>query len=112
MIDNRGLLELFQKVDVLADEISLLRGEIEEQTNGLSEIKKRQRELYLDIDRRMRDLENRASAQASVEPVEIPSLDTLPVPAPPDTTNTAGSNSGAMPVLPATSGPTTGPKPT
>ena len=26
MIDNRGLLELFQKVDVLADEISLLRG--------------------------------------------------------------------------------------
>ena len=110
MIDNRGLLDLFQKVDVLADEISLLRGEIEEQTNGLSEIKKRQRELYLDIDRRMRDLENRASAQASVEPVEIPILDTLPVPALPDTSNTAGGNAGTMPVVPATSGQTTGPK--
>lgn len=92
MIDNRALLNLFQKVDVLADEISQLRGEIEQQTNGLSEIKKRQRELYLDIDRRLRDLENRAGAQAQApteQPVELPVLDTLPVPVLPDTTSTA-----------------------
>ncbi len=90
MMDNRALLDLFQKVDVLADEISQLRGEIEQQTNGLSEIKKRQRELYLDIDRRLRDLENRTSAQiqAPVEqPVEMPVLDTLPEPVLPDTTD-------------------------
>ena len=83
MIDNRALLDLFQKVDVLADEISQLRGEIEEQTNGLAEIKKRQRELYLDIDRRLRDLENRTSAQAPAagSTVELPVLDTLTEPA-------------------------------
>ena len=90
MMDNRALLDLFQKVDVLVDEISQLRGEIEEQTNGLAEIKKRQRELYLDIDRRLRDLENRTSAQAPAadQSIELPVLDTLPVPATQESTVT------------------------
>jgi tol-pal system protein YbgF len=102
MIDNRAVLELFQKVDVLADEISQLRGEIEQQTNDLSDIKKRQRELYLDIDRRLRDLENRASAQAPVvAPVEIPILDSLPEPVLP-TTDTAASNTGTAAPEPTT----------
>lgn len=87
MIDNRALLELFQKVEVLADEISQLRGEIELQTNDLSGIKKRQRELYLDVDRRLRDQENRASVQAPpvVAPAEVLTLDSLPEPVVPDT---------------------------
>ncbi|MFV2031503.1 MAG: tol-pal system protein YbgF [Gammaproteobacteria bacterium] len=108
MIDNRALLELFQKVDVLADEISQLRGEIEQQTNDLSGIKKRQRELYLDIDRRLRDQENQASAQApSVESIEIPVLDSLPEQALPDTTGTTASITGTTTVEPAASGQTT-----
>jgi tol-pal system protein YbgF len=72
-IENRAMLDLFQRVDELADEISQLRGELEIQSNDLSGIKKRQRELYLDIDRRLRDLENRTTSQSStVEPVQIP----------------------------------------
>ncbi len=97
MIDNRAILDLFQKVDVLADEISQLRGEVEQQTNDLSDIKKRQRELYLDIDRRLRDLENRTSAQAPVmPPVELPVLDSLPEPVLPGATDTAVSNIGTQ----------------
>ncbi len=97
MIDNRAILDLFQKVDVLADEISQLRGEVEQQTNDLSDIKKRQRELYLDIDRRLRDLENRVSAQPPVmPPVELPVLDSLPKPVLPDATDTAVSNIGTQ----------------
>ncbi len=65
-IDNRAMLDLFQRVDELADEISQLRGELEIQNNDLSDLKKRQRELYLDTDRRLRDLENRALSQPSV----------------------------------------------
>lgn len=108
MIDNRAVLDLFQKVDVLADEISLLRGEIEQQTNDLSGIKKRQRELYLDIDRRLRDLENRASAQApTVAPIEIPILDSLPKPVLPGTT-AAGDTGTATPERPVESSQTTG----
>jgi len=75
LVDNRAMLELMQNVDELASEISLLRGELEQQNHDITEIKKRQRELYLDIDRRMRDLESRAPTQApSSAPVEVPGL--------------------------------------
>jgi tol-pal system protein YbgF len=72
-MENRAMLDLLQRMDELADEISQLRGELEVQGNDLSGIKKRQRELYLDIDRRLRDLENRSTSQSStVEPVQVP----------------------------------------
>ncbi len=75
LIDNRAMLELMQNVDELASEISQMRGELEQQTHDISEIKKRQRELYLDIDRRLRVLESGASAQAAaIAPVEVPGL--------------------------------------
>lgn len=75
LIDNRAMLELMQSVEQLRSEVSLLRGEMEQQGNDINQIKKRQRELYLDIDRRMRDLENRGVSQAqSTAPVEVPGL--------------------------------------
>ncbi len=75
LVDNRAMLEMMQTVDELASEISLLRGELEQQSHDITEIKKRQRELYLDIDRRLRDLESRAVGQApSSAPVEVPGL--------------------------------------
>jgi tol-pal system protein YbgF len=76
-MENRATLDLFQRVDELADEISQLRGELEIQSNDLAGLKKRQRELYLDIDRRLRDLENRSGNQSSgVAPVQVPSTAT------------------------------------
>ena len=76
LIDNRAMIELMQNVDELSGEISLLRGEMEQQSHDISELKKRQRELYLDIDRRLRDVESRATAQAPMtEPVQVPGLD-------------------------------------
>lgn len=64
LIDNRAMLDMIQQVDNLADEISQLRGEIEQQSFEIGEVKKRQRELYLDVDRRLRDLESGAAAAA------------------------------------------------
>lgn len=76
-MENRATLDLFQRVDELADEISQLRGELELQSNELAGLKKRQRELYLDIDRRLRDLENRSGSQSSgIAPVQTPSTAT------------------------------------
>ena len=75
LIDNRAMIELMQKVEGLASEISQMRGELEQQTHDTSEIKKRQRELYLDIDRRLRALESRAVSAENTEPVEVPGLD-------------------------------------
>lgn len=72
-MDNRAMLDLLQRVDELADEISQLRGDLELQESDLEGIKKRQRELYLDIDRRMRDLEDRSTGQSStLAPVVVP----------------------------------------
>ena len=97
-IDNRAMLDLFQRVDELADEISQLRGELEIQNNDLSDLKKRQRELYLDTDRRLRDLENRALSQPSaVAPAPGASTDLTP----------ATDNTGTAVIEPATSTPQT-----
>ena len=88
------MLDLFQRVDELADEISQLRGELEIQNNDLSDLKKRQRELYLDTDRRLRDLENRALSQPSVvAPTPGTSTDLTP----------ATDNTGTAVIEPATS---------
>jgi tol-pal system protein YbgF len=62
LIDNRAMLDMIQQVDEISEEVGLLRGEIEVQGNDINDIKKRQRELYLDIDRRLRDIESGAAA--------------------------------------------------
>jgi tol-pal system protein YbgF len=93
-IDNRAMLDLFQRVDELADEISQLRGELEIQNNDLSDLKKRQRELYLDTDRRLRDLENRALSQPPV---------VLPTPGASTDLTPATDNTGTAVIEPATS---------
>lgn len=88
LIDNRAMLDIFQRVDELADEISQLRGELELQASELAGIKKGQRELYLDIDRRMRDLEDRAAGQSTAPAI-------VPVPAGATSSTAAGSEVGA-----------------
>ena len=74
LADNRAMIETLQRVDELADEVSQLHGELEQQTHDLGNLKKRQRELYLDTDRRLRDLESRTTQQSTNSPVEIPDL--------------------------------------
>jgi len=91
LLDNRAMLELFQRMDDLASEVSQLRGQIEEQNHDLAGLKKRQRELYLDIDRRLRELEitsTRAPAAVVTPPVvseqEPPASEAPPAAAKPE----------------------------
>jgi tol-pal system protein YbgF len=84
LLDNRAMLELFQRMDELSEEASQLRGMLEQQDHDLAGIKKRQRELYLDIDRRLRELEMTSSrAPAAVAPVTTTGSDTNTAVAPP-----------------------------
>lgn len=53
MLSSEGLVDLTLKLESLENEIQRLRGEIEEQHHTIAEIKKRQRDLYVDIDRRL-----------------------------------------------------------
>lgn len=86
LIDNRAMLEMIQLVDQLSEEISQLNGEIEQQGFDIDGIKKRQRELYLDIDRRLRDLESGTAARTSVGSISVPQIETT---APVETTTTS-----------------------
>jgi len=92
LLDNRAMLELFQRMDELTDEVSQLRGLLEQQNHDLAGLKKRQRELYLDTDRRLRELEISSSrapvftpapAQAPTAPVsaQTPAVQPPAVPA-------------------------------
>jgi tol-pal system protein YbgF len=72
LIDNRAVLEMIQQVDEISEDINLLRGEIEVQGNEIGEIKKSQRVLYQDIDRRLRDMESRSVGQAPAAQMAVP----------------------------------------
>ena len=80
--DSSAMVETYQKVEELSTEMSELLGASEKLTFEIEGIKKRQRELYLDIDRRLRDLESRAvsSTQAPVvvPQVEVPQVSQTP----------------------------------
>ena len=75
-LDSQALMQLLEQVESLQREVQQLRGEIEVQSHELQGMKKRQRDLYLDIDRRLNRLETGASngqaAGAAAPPVPQP----------------------------------------
>lgn len=70
LLESKGLVEMHIKLEELQKEVQILRGEIELQTHTLESIKKSQRDLYVDIDRRLLKIERSASgvAHAPVTP--------------------------------------------
>jgi len=105
LIDNRAMLDMIQLVDQLADEISQLNGAIEQQGYDIDGIKKRQRELYLDIDRRLRDLESGTAARAPAGSISVPQIETTTPPAAASSQPPAGApaSSSAQTTTPAVS---------
>ena len=57
MLDSGTLLKLLQSVEELKAEVRELRGQLEQQQNSLSQVTDRQRDLYLDVDRRLQRIE-------------------------------------------------------
>ena len=56
-LESGSLVNLMEQVSSLQRELQQLRGEIEVQTYNMERLEKRQRDLYLDIDRRLHQLE-------------------------------------------------------
>ena len=56
-LKNQGLVELFGQVEQLKSEVARLRGQIEVLNNESEQTQKRQRDLYIDLDSRLRRLE-------------------------------------------------------
>lgn len=58
LLDDQTLLDMLVRLEELQKEVQELRGSVEIQTHETEGIKQRQRDLYLDIDRRLQQLES------------------------------------------------------
>lgn len=76
MLDSRSMLETLNQLEQLQRELQQLRGELEVQGHNLNSLQQRQREQYLDIDRRLHRLEA-GGAQA---PNGMPEAGQVPAP--------------------------------
>ncbi len=78
---NRSIIDLFNQVETLRGELARLRGQIELLQNEVENSQKRQRDLYVDLDGRMRKIEA-AQAEAlrqNTAPVVAPIGPTPPL---------------------------------
>ena len=62
MVNSRGLVDILLRLDSLQKDTQQIQGDGEVQLHKLEELKKRQRELYIDIDRRLLQLERKQTS--------------------------------------------------
>lgn len=70
VLESQSLLQMMERIDALQMEVQQLRGQIEEQQHQMEGMKTRQRELYLDVDRRMSRLEREGGGNGSAAPAD------------------------------------------
>jgi tol-pal system protein YbgF len=71
-LKNQGLVDLFNQVEMLKADTARLRGQFEVLAHEQSETQKRQRDLYVDLDTRLRKLEAGATAPPAATPGMAP----------------------------------------
>ena len=71
-IEGRGLVDMLTQIEQLQRDVQQLRGEIEVQSHTLEDMQRRQRELYLDIDRRLQPLETGQVVQPMAPAGDVP----------------------------------------
>jgi len=82
-LDSRSLLDMLNRVEQLQRDVQQLRGDIEVQAHTQEELQRRQREQYLDIDRRLQQLETGQAGTAPPSSVLSPSPGSPPAASPP-----------------------------
>jgi tol-pal system protein YbgF len=65
IVSNQSLVQMAQRVDSLQEEVRTLRGRIEELQNDNTVLKKQQRDLYADLDKRLSDAAAATSASSA-----------------------------------------------
>src|SRR5579871_4761583 len=62
VVSNQSLLTMSQRIDALESQVRELRGTVEELQNGNEAMRKQQRDLYADLDQRIKALEGALKA--------------------------------------------------
>lgn len=68
ILDSQSLQDMLTRIDTLQNEVETLRGALQVQSHQLDELKQRQRDLYMDIDRRLTRLERNGTGGTSSAP--------------------------------------------
>jgi tol-pal system protein YbgF len=69
-VSQQSIIELVNQIELLKREIQSLRGQVEVVNNGVESNAKRQRDMYVDLDTRMRRFEQGGSAPAGAAPAD------------------------------------------
>ena len=67
-LESRGLIDMLNQIEQLQRDVQQLRGELEVQAHQSGDMQGRQREQYLDIDRRLQQLETGLAPAPSMPP--------------------------------------------
>ncbi len=113
-VKNLGLVEMVNQIDQLKEEMGKLRGQIELQNNQIETTQKRQRELYLDLDSRLRSLEKPGSTSGDARAPSTTSSEAKPdtPPTEPTAPVVKEETKPAVTIAPAATPPVATPKPT
>jgi tol-pal system protein YbgF len=79
--DRRALVDLAAQIEALRGDIARLRGQLEVLHNQAENADKRSKDLYVDVDARLRKLEQARAAEATAAAAEKPPADAGGVPA-------------------------------
>lgn len=66
LVNSQGLVDILLRLDNVQKEVQNIQGDNEVQMHKLDELQKRQRDLYIDIDRRLLQLERKQTTQSAV----------------------------------------------
>jgi tol-pal system protein YbgF len=64
VVANQSLLELANQIDSLRNDLRAMHNDVDQLSNNLEASRKQQRDLYADLDRRMKSLESRGGGAA------------------------------------------------
>jgi tol-pal system protein YbgF len=81
-LKSQALLDLFTQIEALKLEMTKLRGQIEVLNNSVENTSKRQRDMYLDLDTRVRRFEQQGGPPAAAEAPAAPAVGTPPAAVP------------------------------
>lgn len=100
---NQGVLDLFREIELLKQELAKMRGQLEVLNNGIDTAQKRQQDFYVDLDTRLRRLENPVvpPAAGAGTPAPDPAVAGKPAVAAP---GAAGTSQPAAPPAPPAAG--------
>lgn len=101
IVNSQGLIDMQVRLDSLQQDVQQLRGQIEVQNHMIEELKRRQRDLYVDIDRRLSQLERAGGGGAGASaPMSSPASS--------QASNPASSQAAASAAAAASTAPTGG----